>query len=86
MTIEADGEVSKPRNCCNFKDSGGRGGSGAERREGDWMCPCGNNNFAFRRECNSCKAPRGSDGSNSAGGGQMRGPPRNGGDSRHRPY
>lgn len=50
------------------------------------MCPCGNNNFAFRRECNSCKAPRGADSGDNSGGGQMRGHPRSQGDNRHRPY
>lgn len=42
-------------------------GSGSERdnrtqvREGDWRCPndeCNNNNFAWRNECNRCKAPK----------------------------
>ncbi|KAI6197434.1 hypothetical protein M3Y94_01224000 [Aphelenchoides besseyi] len=59
---------------------GGRGGGNS--REGDWDCSCGNNNFAFRTECNSCKQPRADGGGN--GGGQMRGPPRS--NDRHRPY
>ncbi|KAI1727415.1 RNA recognition motif domain-containing protein [Ditylenchus destructor] len=97
-----------------FGDRGGRGGSrGAPRgggrdddggnlevRPNDWMCPCGNNNFAFRRECNSCKAPKPADGGptplssfgpppggfRGRGGGPMRGPPRGGGGDRHTPY
>uniref|UniRef100_A0A0N5CG02 RanBP2-type domain-containing protein n=1 Tax=Strongyloides papillosus TaxID=174720 RepID=A0A0N5CG02_STREA len=30
----------------------------SEIRPNDWVCPCGNNNFAFRTECNKCKAPK----------------------------
>uniref|UniRef100_A0A8C4RH23 RNA-binding protein EWS n=1 Tax=Erpetoichthys calabaricus TaxID=27687 RepID=A0A8C4RH23_ERPCA len=44
---------------------GGRRGSpsggNAQQRAGDWQCPnlgCGNNNFAWRTECNQCKAPK----------------------------
>ncbi|EFP07331.1 hypothetical protein CRE_26445 [Caenorhabditis remanei] len=65
---------------------GGRGGGGnanMEQRKNDWPCDqCGNSNFAFRRECNQCQAPR----PDGAGGGERRGgggPP--GGD-RYRPY
>mmetsp|Transcript_6540 Transcript_6540/g.15717 ORF Transcript_6540/g.15717 Transcript_6540/m.15717 type:complete len:145 (-) Transcript_6540:140-574(-) len=32
-------------------------------REGDWLCECGNTNFAFRGKCNRCQAPRPSGGS-----------------------
>lgn len=41
-----------------FSRGGGRGGGerGApERREGDWDCECGNNNFAFRERCHRCE-------------------------------
>uniref|UniRef100_A0AC34FMI9 RNA-binding protein n=1 Tax=Panagrolaimus sp. ES5 TaxID=591445 RepID=A0AC34FMI9_9BILA len=70
------------------RGGGGRGGS--EARPNDWTCSCGNVNFAFRQQCNSCQAPR-ADGGGAphSGGGAMRGPPRNGGDrggDRHRPY
>ena len=70
---------------------GGRGGGGRDGRPGDWPCSCGNVNFAFRQQCNSCQAPKpaGSDGPPSNSGGPMRGPPRsggNGGGDRHRPY
>eukprot|EP00967_Tisochrysis_lutea_P011157 scaffold12645_cov19-Tisochrysis_lutea.AAC.1 len=38
-------------------------------REGDWMCTgCGNTNFAFRMNCNKCKAPKGGMGGGGGGG------------------
>jgi len=27
-------------------------------RSGDWLCGCGNNNFAFRAVCNKCGGPK----------------------------
>ncbi|PIC45164.1 hypothetical protein B9Z55_005279 [Caenorhabditis nigoni] len=67
---------------------GGRGGGGnanMEQRKNDWPCDqCGNSNFAFRRECNQCQAPR-PDGGPSGGGGDRRGGGPPGGD-RYRPY
>ncbi|XP_039625860.1 EWS RNA-binding protein 1a isoform X2 [Polypterus senegalus] len=36
-------------------------GGNAQQRAGDWQCPnlgCGNKNFAWRTECNQCKAPK----------------------------
>ncbi|GAB4813719.1 hypothetical protein N2152v2_000765 [Parachlorella kessleri] len=33
---------------------GGRGGGGFQKREGDWDCVCGNNNFGWRDKCNKC--------------------------------
>jgi hypothetical protein len=39
------------------------GGSAAEVRPGDWMCPsCGNHNFASRTQCYRCQLPRRSGG------------------------
>uniref|UniRef100_A0AC34R9D9 Uncharacterized protein n=1 Tax=Panagrolaimus sp. JU765 TaxID=591449 RepID=A0AC34R9D9_9BILA len=63
----------------------GRGGGGREGRPGDWPCACGNVNFSFRQQCNSCQAPRPDSAGSGNGGGAMRGPPRSGGD-RHHPY
>ena len=66
---------------------GGRGGGGGGGRgggrAGDWMCPCGNNNFSFRSSCNRCgggKSAAGGGGSGSGndvggGGGGFGGPP-----------
>ncbi|KAK2101103.1 RNA-binding protein EWS [Saguinus oedipus] len=37
------------------------GGGNVQHRAGDWQCPspgCGNQNFAWRTECNQCKAPK----------------------------
>jgi hypothetical protein len=65
----------------------GASGGNKEARPGDWMCDCGNNNFSFRRECNSCKAPKpaGAGEGNSGGGRVSFGDRQHGGD-RHRPY
>ncbi|XP_055613426.1 RNA-binding protein cabeza isoform X3 [Uranotaenia lowii] len=47
----------------------GGGGGGVQEREGDWTCgECKNKNFAWRNECNRCKAPKG-DGASGGGGG-----------------
>ena len=36
-------------------------------REGDWICNnCKNLNFAFRKECNRCQLPKGSEGKKKA--------------------
>uniref|UniRef100_A0A0K0ES71 RanBP2-type domain-containing protein n=1 Tax=Strongyloides stercoralis TaxID=6248 RepID=A0A0K0ES71_STRER len=40
------------------QSSNSRGPGNSEVRPNDWVCPCGNNNFAFRTECNKCKAPK----------------------------
>uniref|UniRef100_A0A182QDE4 RanBP2-type domain-containing protein n=1 Tax=Anopheles farauti TaxID=69004 RepID=A0A182QDE4_9DIPT len=55
-----------------FGGGGGGGGSGGQDREGDWNCgECNNKNFAWRNECNRCKAPKGDGaGSGSDGGGR----------------
>ncbi|TRY65291.1 hypothetical protein DNTS_015443 [Danionella cerebrum] len=40
---------------------GGPTGGNMQQRAGDWECPnagCGNQNFAWRTECNQCKSPR----------------------------
>ncbi|KAF5899029.1 GAS2-like protein 1, partial [Clarias magur] len=40
---------------------GPQGPGNVPKRAGDWECPnpgCGNQNFAWRTECNQCKAPR----------------------------
>uniref|UniRef100_A0A0N4ZBG2 RNA-binding protein n=1 Tax=Parastrongyloides trichosuri TaxID=131310 RepID=A0A0N4ZBG2_PARTI len=43
----------------NQTQQNNRGAPGnSEIRPNDWVCPCGNNNFAFRTECNKCKAPK----------------------------
>uniref|UniRef100_A0A914HUG2 RanBP2-type domain-containing protein n=1 Tax=Globodera rostochiensis TaxID=31243 RepID=A0A914HUG2_GLORO len=55
--------------------AGARGGGGLEMRLGDWNCPCSNVNFAFRKECNSCHAPRGPQGSGLPQGAFAGGPP-----------
>ncbi|KAI8105921.1 hypothetical protein M9434_000500 [Picochlorum sp. BPE23] len=47
---------------------GGRGGGGG-RREGDWMCACGNNCFGWRDVCNRCGAPKPGGGGGGGGGG-----------------
>ncbi|XP_009944429.1 PREDICTED: RNA-binding protein EWS-like, partial [Leptosomus discolor] len=50
-----------------FSSRGPRGsrgnpsGGSVQHRAGDWQCPnpgCGNQNFAWRTECNQCKAPK----------------------------
>merc|ERR1719221_121192 len=59
-------------------DRGDRGGSqggtgGGHSRPGDWTCAkpeCGNTNFAWRKECNMCKAPRETTGETTGTGGQ----------------
>jgi len=56
------------------RDGGGPMGRGGPPRSGDWQCPnpdCGNNNFAWRNECNRCKAqkPEGEDDGPSPGDG-----------------
>ncbi|RJU88774.1 MAG: hypothetical protein DWC07_07260 [Candidatus Poseidoniales archaeon] len=49
----------RPRN-----DRSGRDGN----NQNDWDCPeCGNDNFAFRNECNRCEAPRPNGGGNRSG-------------------
>ncbi|XP_062703130.1 RNA-binding protein cabeza isoform X2 [Aedes albopictus] len=58
---------------------GGGGGGGGQEREGDWTCgECSNKNFAWRNECNRCKAPKG-DGAAGGGGGGGFGGGRGGG-------
>ncbi|XP_061437561.1 RNA-binding protein FUS [Lethenteron reissneri] len=55
---------------------GGPGGPNGGQRAGDWDCPnpsCGNQNFAWRNECNKCKAPRPDGGSSPGGGDGFRG-------------
>ncbi|NXS58500.1 EWS protein, partial [Brachypteracias leptosomus] len=40
---------------------GNASGGSVQHRAGDWQCPnpgCGNQNFAWRTECNQCKAPK----------------------------
>ncbi|CAB1318419.1 unnamed protein product, partial [Coregonus sp. 'balchen'] len=40
---------------------GGPSGGNMHQRAGDWECPnagCGNQNFAWRMECNQCKSPK----------------------------
>lgn len=40
---------------------GGPSGGNMQQRAGDWECPkegCGNQNFAWRMECNQCKSPK----------------------------
>ncbi|NP_001368629.1 RNA-binding protein FUS [Caenorhabditis elegans] len=69
-----------------FRGGRGVGGGNAnmEQRKNDWPCEqCGNSNFAFRRECNQCQAPR-PDGGSGGGGGERRGGPPGG--DRYRPY
>lgn len=62
----------------NRSGGGGPGKGGGQEREGDWVCgDCSNKNFAWRNECNRCKAPKGDSGA--AGGG---GPPSGGGGGR----
>lgn len=40
-----------------------------QSREGDWICEdCQNKNFAWRNECNRCKAPKGAGGGGSSSG------------------
>ncbi|XP_049301174.1 RNA-binding protein cabeza-like isoform X5 [Anopheles funestus] len=67
-----------------FGGGGGGGGSGgAQDREGDWNCgECNNKNFAWRNECNRCKAPKG-DGAGSGSDGGSRGGYGGGGGNRN---
>ncbi|XP_070503372.1 RNA-binding protein cabeza-like isoform X2 [Chironomus tepperi] len=53
------------------QNSGGKPGSGGgQHRDGDWICSeCSNKNFAWRKECNRCNAPKSDDGNGSSRGG-----------------
>jgi RNA-binding protein FUS len=66
---------------------GGGGGGGPPVGADDWMCPCGNSNFARRRECNRCHASKpggGGGGGDSSRGGQAYGGGRGDYDDRQR--
>jgi Zn-finger in Ran binding protein and others len=41
-----------------YGGGGGGYGGGYVSRPGDWVCSCGFNNFASRRDCNSCGMPK----------------------------
>jgi len=43
------------QNCFSHDHSYAHTGGG---RSGDWICGCGNNNFAFRMSCNKCGGPK----------------------------
>ena len=62
--------------------AGGGGGGGAAApapyaRPGDWVCSCGNTNFAWREECHKCRAPRSADAQVRVGGAAPAGQPWN---------
>lgn len=50
-------EVLGRRVYLSFKHD--RSGSGSGHYAQDWICPCGVQNFARRRECFKCNAPKG---------------------------
>ncbi|KAL7021949.1 hypothetical protein ACKWTF_012085 [Chironomus riparius] len=49
------------------RDDRGSRNSGGQHRDGDWICSeCSNKNFAWRKECNRCNAPKSDDGNGSS--------------------
>ena len=46
-------------NCPGVTRPGNPAASPATVKAGDWMCPCGTNNFASRDVCFKCRSPRG---------------------------